>query len=193
MYPSPGANEAPSVTPGASPVCSGVEVVAAEPFDVESQTALQRDPFVGLVNLGGREARHEIALGGEPAVEREPVSAGGIELLGAQAEPDRGLGAALRANHARRAAAGPVAERRRLEQNDLARTSFREQDGGPGTDGAAADHHHVGAGGTGHSTKPWHRLNAQSIGRRGSGCLDVRSDGGGSADPGHCPYDSSIR
>lgn len=93
---------------------TGVEVGAAQPLDVEPETALQRDAVVGLLRFGFREARHEIALSDEAAVEREAITAGRVELLAEEPELDRGLGAALRADHARGAAAGPVAERRGL-------------------------------------------------------------------------------
>ena len=109
---------------------------------------------MGLPHFGFGEARHEIALGDEAAVEREAITAGPVELLRAHAELDRGFGAALCAHHACGAAAGPVTERGRLEQDDVAHSAFCEQYGRPGAHRASANHHHVGMGGTGHSTRP---------------------------------------
>ena len=160
-----------------------VDVRTREPFHVEAEPPLQRDPVMGLLHLGVGEARHQVALRLEAAIQREAIAAGGVELLGGQAQPDRGFGPALRPHHAGGAAAGAVAEGARLEQDHVFHAAFGEQDGRPRTDRSTADHHDVGAAGAGHTTKRWHRLNAQS--RPRAGYADVRTDGGGSAHPGH--------
>src|SRR5262245_36513270 len=98
-----------------------------------------------LLHFGFREARHEVALRDEAAVEREAITAGRVELLRAQPELDRGRGAALSADHARGTAAGTVAQCARLEQYDAPDPGFGEQDGGPRTDRPPTDDHHIGA------------------------------------------------
>ena len=143
MYPSPGAYEPPSVTPGAIPVSR----LSMSELDSHStsrpELVLQRDALVGLGDFGFGEARHQIALCDEPAVQRVTIAGGGVEGLAAKTQPDGRLGAALRANHARGAAAGAVTEGAGLEQHDVAGAAFGELNRRPGSDRAAADDHDV--------------------------------------------------
>ena len=144
-----------------------VDIRTGEPFDVEAQPPLQRDPVVRLLHLNVGEARHQVALRLEAAGKWEAIAAGGVERLGGKAQPDRGFRATLRAHHAGGAAAGAVTQRRRLEQDHVFYAAFGEQDGRPRTDRSTAHHHDIGAAGAGHTKERWHRLNAQSRARSG--------------------------
>ncbi len=102
-----------------------VDVVAAPPLDIEAEAALQSDAVMRLLHFGRCEARHQITLRDEAAVEWEPITAGEVEVLGLQTQSDRGLGAALRAHHARGTAACPVAEGCRFDAERRSRRRFR--------------------------------------------------------------------
>ena len=149
------------------PVCISSTSDADIHSNVEAELLLQGDAVMGRRDLGFAEARHQIPLRDEPAVEREAVAAGGVEVLGAHAEHDRRFGAALRAHHARRPAARAVAERSLLEQDDALHAAFGELNRRPCADGSPADDDDVSAAAAGHTAERWHRLNSQSRARSG--------------------------
>ena len=152
--------------------------------------AASRSGRAPAVTSGVGEAGHAVALLDEPGVQRRGSSRWrAVEVLGPHAQPDGGLGAALRAHHAGRAAARPLAERPRLEQDDPLQPGPPEEPRAPRADGAAADDHGVGApriaGAGGHRLRRWHRLNSQSRGVAGS--AHAPPDRGRPRDPGDRP------
>ena len=149
--------------PRGKPGVSAVDVGTGKPLHGQPEPVLQCDPFLRRGHLGLGEARHQVALRDEATVQRIPIAAGRVELLAAQPQPDRRLGAALRPDHPRSPAAGAIAQGVRLQQHDMAGAPLGELHRRPRSDGAAADHDDVRTLSAGHSPRPWHRLNAQSI------------------------------
>src|SRR4051794_17840622 len=123
----------------------GVESVRVEPLDVETEAALHRDALVRRGDLGDGEARHQIALRDEAGVEGVAVPLALVERLAPPAEAHRPLGAALRTNHAGSAAAGALAERGCLDEDDVVEALVAKEAGAPAADRAAADDHGVRA------------------------------------------------
>ncbi len=123
---------------------AAVDLVAVPPLDVQAERALQGDPVLRGGDLRVGEARHQVALRDEPRVERVPVALAGVEVAAEEAQPDRGLGAALRPHHPGRAAAGAAAQRGGLDERD-GPAGLGQEARGPRADRAASDDHDVHA------------------------------------------------
>ena len=134
----------PERLPGRHRRVHRVGLVTVDPAHLETNRLLHRDPRVCLLDLRLGEARHEVALLHEPGVDAEQVVLPEVELAAEEPEPDRGLGAALRAHHACRTRARALAQGVPLQQHHVTDSGAPQEPRGPRPDRPSADDDRIG-------------------------------------------------